>query len=170
MYSFCIIYFIILRFLSWHLNIFKNSIYYIHDICIVLQSYRGTCIVAIPYRFTPNIHVPIISTNIKDHTGYGLSQWVVLLCNIFSHWPNPYPEWSLNINQLSEANVYQVPKHHFKDGTKVYCAGFQNSLYQIINSPRNFLGGLVKLPASGWMTQRSSTNLEKIQLSINYWL
>ena len=51
-----------------------------------------------------------------------------------------------------------------------YCAGFQNSLYQIINSPRNFLGGLVKLPASGWMTQRSSTNLEEIQLSINYWL
>ena len=35
---------------------------------------------------------------IMDHSAYGLglSQWEeVLLCNAFSHWPSPYPEWSL---------------------------------------------------------------------------
>ena len=32
----------------------------------------------------------------NDHSGYGLGQWEeALLCNAFSHWPSPYPEWSL---------------------------------------------------------------------------
>ena len=32
----------------------------------------------------------------KDNSGYGLIQWDnTFLCNIFSHWPSSYPEWSL---------------------------------------------------------------------------
>ena len=31
----------------------------------------------------------------RHHAEYGLSQWEVLLRNTFSHWPSPYPEWSL---------------------------------------------------------------------------
>ena len=30
--------------------------------------------------------------------GYGFGQWEEpLLCNAFSHWPRPYPEWSLKL-------------------------------------------------------------------------
>ena len=35
---------------------------------------------------------------LRDHCGYGLSQWEVLLYhvyNTFFHWPSPYTEWSL---------------------------------------------------------------------------
>ena len=33
---------------------------------------------------------------LRDHSGYGLSQWETTLhCNIVSHWLSPYPEWSL---------------------------------------------------------------------------
>ena len=33
---------------------------------------------------------------IRDHSGYGLSQWETTLpCNVFSHWLSPYLEWSL---------------------------------------------------------------------------
>ena len=33
----------------------------------------------------------------RGHSGYGLSQWEqALLCNVFSHWRKPYPEWSLH--------------------------------------------------------------------------
>ena len=36
------------------------------------------------------------STIFLDHSAYGLSQWEeALLCNASSHWPSPYPEWSL---------------------------------------------------------------------------
>ena len=32
----------------------------------------------------------------RDHSGYGLGQWEkVLLCNTFSYWLSPCPEWSL---------------------------------------------------------------------------
>ena len=32
----------------------------------------------------------------RDHSGYGLNHWEATLhCNLFYHWLNPYPEWSL---------------------------------------------------------------------------
>ena len=51
------------------------------------------------FRLTSNMHFkhsPEITTsyNTRDHSEYGLSQWEeALLCNAFSHWPSPYPEW-----------------------------------------------------------------------------
>ena len=34
-------------------------------------------------------------TRIRDHSGYGISQWEKALhSNAFSHCPSPYPEWS----------------------------------------------------------------------------
>ena len=43
----------------------------------------------------------IASNVIRDNAGYGFSQWEeALLCNAFSHWPSPYPEWSLAIMPL----------------------------------------------------------------------
>ena len=50
-----------------------------------------------------NVHssesITAVSRNlIRDHSGYGLSQWETMLqCNIVSHWLSPYPEWSLLI-------------------------------------------------------------------------
>ena len=36
--------------------------------------------------------------NLRDHSGYGLSQWETMLqCNVVPHWPSPYQEWSLNL-------------------------------------------------------------------------
>ena len=33
----------------------------------------------------------------RDHSGYGLCQWEKALhSNASSHWPSPYPEWSLH--------------------------------------------------------------------------
>ena len=35
-----------------------------------------------------------------SHSGYGLSLWEeALLCNAFSHWTSPYPEWSIGVIQ-----------------------------------------------------------------------
>ena len=43
----------------------------------------------------------IASNVIRHNAGYGFSQWEeALLCNAFSHWPSPYPEWSLAIMPL----------------------------------------------------------------------
>ena len=37
---------------------------------------------------------------IRDHSGYGFSQWgTTLQCNVVSHWLSPYLEWSLYISQ-----------------------------------------------------------------------
>ena len=34
---------------------------------------------------------------LRDHYRYGLGQWEeTLLCNVSSHWPSPYSEWSLH--------------------------------------------------------------------------
>ena len=39
--------------------------------------------------------------NIKDHSGYELSQWAkTIWCIIVSHWLCPYPEWSLNMHPV----------------------------------------------------------------------
>ena len=38
-------------------------------------------------------HLSNLSSHCRDHSGYGLSQWEMMLqCNIVSHWMNPYPE------------------------------------------------------------------------------
>ena len=41
----------------------------------------------------------------RDHSGYGFSQWEeALLCNACSHWPSPYPEWSLQYATSHDMN------------------------------------------------------------------
>ena len=43
---------------------------------------------------------------IRGHLGYGLSQWEqALLCNTFSHWLSPYPEWSFHISNLTVCSL-----------------------------------------------------------------
>ena len=38
--------------------------------------------------------------NYMEHSGYGFSQWeVALVCDAFSHWPSPCPEWSPKLSQ-----------------------------------------------------------------------
>ena len=44
---------------------------------------------------TAGVLVVLVFYN-SNHSGYGHSQWEeALLCNTFSHWLSPYPEWSL---------------------------------------------------------------------------
>ena len=44
----------------------------------------------------------------RDHSGYGLSQSDVLLCNAISHWLRPYLEWTF---QAQEAHTVQGNSH-----------------------------------------------------------
>ena len=37
----------------------------------------------------------VCSTDMRDHSGYGFSQWKTTLHCSISHWLGPYPEWSL---------------------------------------------------------------------------
>ena len=38
----------------------------------------------------------------RDHSGYGLSQWEeALQCKASSHWPSPWPEWSLGCGDMN---------------------------------------------------------------------
>ena len=65
----------------------KTSLYWIKAlVCIALQ-YLQCCM----QYFVILGHV--IS---RHHSGYGLSLWKeAILCNAFSHWRMPYPEWFL---------------------------------------------------------------------------
>ena len=38
---------------------------------------------------------------LRDHSGYGLSKWETLHCNVVSHWLSSCPEWSLHTGQMS---------------------------------------------------------------------
>ena len=44
------------------------------------------------------VHVLLYnSCDTTDHSGYGLSQWEIMLhCNVVSYWLSPYCEWSLD--------------------------------------------------------------------------
>ena len=40
----------------------------------------------------------VITVVDPDHSGHGLSQWVMTLqCNVITHWLSPYPEWFICI-------------------------------------------------------------------------
>ena len=50
------------------------------------------------YWVTAILLIMMYSVLSRDHSGYGLHQWEeALLCNAFSHWLSPYPEWSLAV-------------------------------------------------------------------------
>ena len=60
------------------------------------------------WDFLDNFHIIVIyilynwKNHIRDNSWYGLSQWEeALLCNAFSHWLSPYPEWDLLMCDIS---------------------------------------------------------------------
>ena len=56
-----------------------------------------------------------IGAILRDHFWYGLSQReMTLLCNVISHWPSPYPEWSLSPSEATWGNMGE------KNSTKNY--------------------------------------------------
>ena len=60
---------------------------------------RPVCIHSLIVGDSPPSLIGDRVAELRDHSGYGLSQWVqALLCNAFSHWSSPYPEWSLELN------------------------------------------------------------------------
>ena len=51
------------------------------------------------------------SYNIRDHCGYGLSRWEeALLCNASTHWPSPYPQWSVTPPLIGWAHTRTDPR------------------------------------------------------------
>ena len=52
------------------------------------------------------LHNPVvikIMDVFKDYCGYGWKE--ALLCNAFSHWLSPYPEWALYISVSQGDNI-----------------------------------------------------------------
>ena len=67
------------------------------------------------------IHKLYLLAVFRDHSGYGLSQWEMMLqCNMVSHYLSPYPEWSLCVTSSQTINfpwpidvhMYLRPCHH----------------------------------------------------------
>ena len=60
---------------------------------------RPVCIHSLIVGDSPPSLIGDRVAELRDHSRYGLSQWEkALLCNAFSHWSSPYPEWSLELN------------------------------------------------------------------------
>ena len=58
------------------------------------------------------VHVLIFHYGVLRHqSGYGLNQWEeALLCNASSHWPSPYPKWSLPLRFCDYSNTCRLSK------------------------------------------------------------
>ena len=57
----------------------------------------------------------------RDHSGYGLSQWQKALNgNVFSHWLNPYPEWSCYRFLVDSCDTFQILQGYFISPRQLY--------------------------------------------------
>ena len=75
----------------------------------LLQNYKITKLP--PYLLRNNelngqMKCPYLWWDCRDHSGHGLGQWEeALLCNACSHWPSPYPEWSLGYSCVRQLDA-----------------------------------------------------------------